>query len=87
MIEYEKLCNEYRENKRLIEDLQAENDAIKQELIQALNGKESAVFGAAKVSNISFTQTRLDSAALKRALPDVYTQYSKTSACKRFSVV
>lgn len=29
MNEYEKLCNEYRENKRLIEDLQAETGLYK----------------------------------------------------------
>jgi len=84
MIDYEKLCNEYRENKRLIEELNAMQDTIKQQLIEALNGQECAIFGAAKVSNISFTQTRLDSTALKKAMPDIYIQYSKTSACKRF---
>ena len=33
MSAFEKLCNEYRENKRLIEELEAMNDSIKTDIL------------------------------------------------------
>ena len=36
MSQFEKLCTEYRENKRLIEELEAENEKLKAELDQQL---------------------------------------------------
>ena len=33
MKKFESLCNEYRENKRLIEELQAMNDSIKLDIL------------------------------------------------------
>ena len=76
----ELLCNEYRENKRMIEEL-------KNKIVAAMQGKDTLIVGCTKVSNITVNSTRLDSTALKTAYPDIYTAYSKTTAYKRFTVV
>ena len=38
MGKFETLCNEYRENKRLIEELEAENDSLKAAIITIMGG-------------------------------------------------
>ena len=38
MGKFETLCNEYRENKRLIEELEAENDSLKAAIITSMGG-------------------------------------------------
>lgn len=83
----ELLCNEYRENKRMIEELTALNEELKNQIVAAMQGKDTLIIGCTKVSNITVNSTRLDSTALKTAYPDIYTAYSKTTAYKRFTVV
>lgn len=39
MSDFEKRVNEYRENKRLIEELEAMNDAIKTDIISMMHGR------------------------------------------------
>ena len=49
MKEFEKLCNEYRENKRLIEELVAMNDNIKGDIIAIMGDREPVIQGSTKV--------------------------------------
>ena len=41
MGQFESLCNEYRENKRLIEELTAENDSLKAAIIAIMGDRET----------------------------------------------
>lgn len=43
MTAFEKLCTEYRENKRLIEELTAMNDSIKADIIAIMGDRKSVV--------------------------------------------
>lgn len=87
MKRFEKLCNEYRENKRLIEELQALNDDIKAAIISIMGDAETMTQGAAKATNKVVCSVRLDSIAIKKELPDVFQQYSKETSYKRFTVI
>lgn len=79
---------ELRELKRLAEELQAEieglQDAIKAEMtaqdVDTLTGADW------KVTWKPVTSTRLDTAALKKALPDVAQRFTKTTTARRFCV-
>ena len=51
MKRFESLCNEYRENKRLIEELQAMNDSIKSDILAIMGNDETHVEGATKATN------------------------------------
>ena len=82
----ESLCNEYRENKRMIEELTALNEELKNKIVAAMQGKDTLIVGCTKVSNITVNSTRLDSSAIKKELPDVFTKYSKETSYKRFTV-
>lgn len=83
----ELLCNEYRENKRMIEELEAMNEQLKADIIAAMNGSDTLIIGATKISNITVSSTRFDSTGFKKVYPDLFTEYSKQTAYKRFTIV
>lgn len=87
MKRFEKLCNEYRENKRLIEELEAMNDSIKADILVIMGDAETMTEGATKATFKTVTSSRLDSSAIKKELPEVFQQYSKETSYKRFTVV
>lgn len=86
MSNFEQLCNDYRENKRLIEELTALNEGLKADIIATMGDRDSVVEGSTKVTYKTVTSERLDAKRLKAALPDVYSQYCVSSQYKRFTV-
>lgn len=87
MSDFEKRVNEYRENKRLIEELEAMNDSIKADIITMMQGAPEMVQGTAKAIYKDVQSVRLDSKLLQAAHPDIYAECSKRTTYKRFSVV
>lgn len=87
MSRFETLCNEYRENKRLIEELEAMNDSIKADILAIMGDRETVSEGAAKATNKSVTSSRFDSTGFKKVYPDLFTEYSTPTTYKRFTVV
>lgn len=87
MSDFEKRVNEYRENKRLIEELEAMNDAVKAEIIDMMQGTPEVIAGACKVMYKDVQSVRLDSKLLQAAHPDIYAECSKKTVYKRFCVV
>lgn len=87
MSDFEKRVNEYRENKRLIEELEAMNNAVKAEIINMMHGAPEMVQGTAKAIYKDVSSVRLDSKLLQAAHPDIYAECSKRTTYKRFSMV
>jgi len=87
MKRFENLCNEYRENKRLIEELQAMNDSIKSDILAIMGNDETHIEGAAKVTNKTVVSSRFDSTGFKKVYPDLFSKYSRETSYKRFCVL
>ena len=87
MTDFEKKVNEYRENKRLMEELESINDAIKADIINMMHGAPEMVQGTAKAIYKDVQSVRLDSKLLKTLHPDVYAECSSKTSYMRFSVV
>lgn len=87
MSQFEKLCNDYRENKRLIEELEAMNDSIKSDILAIMGNDEMHVEGAAKATNKTVVSSRFDSSGFKKEYPDLFTEYSRETSYKRFCVL
>lgn len=87
MTTFEEKVNAYRENKRLIEELEAMNDAVKAEIIGMMHGAPEMVQGTAKAIYKDVQSVRLDSKLLKTLHPDIYAECSTRTSYKRFSVV
>ena len=87
MKEFERLCTEYRENKRLIEELNAENETLKAAILSIMGERETVTEGATKASLKTIVSSRFDSSSFKKAYPDLFTEYSTATSYKRFTVV
>ena len=87
MTTFEEKVNAYRENKRLMEELETMNDAIKADIIKMMHGAPEMVQGTAKAIYKDVQSVRLDSKLLKTLHPDVYAECSSKTAYKRFNVV
>ena len=79
---------ELQELRRLQEDLEAEIAAL-QERIKAhmdASGVDQLTAGAFKVSWKEVKTSRVDTAALKKALPELAQQFTRTTTTRRFTV-
>ncbi len=86
MKELESTIRELQELKRMREDLDGEIDAL-EDLVKAEMGQsEQLTVGAFKVTWKPVTSSRLDTAALRKALPDIAARFMKTTTCRRFQV-
>nr|DAO60902.1 MAG TPA: Exonuclease [Herelleviridae sp.] len=81
------LCKEYRENKRMMEELEALQDNIKLEIINIMGDNEIVIDGADKVTYKVVQSSRFDSSKFKKSYPDLYNEYCIQSEYKRFSIV
>ena len=77
---------ELMELRRLADELQTEIEALQDAVKDFIGSDESMIAGAFKISYKSMTSSRLDSAALKRELPDVAARYTRQSTVRRFTV-
>lgn len=87
MSKFEKLCNEYRENKRLIEELTAMNDELKAAILEIMAGRETVIEGATKATCKTVISSRFDGTGFKKVYPDLFAEYSRETSYKRFTVV
>lgn len=86
--EMDSKVKELRELRRMAEELAAEIDSI-QDTIKAhmdAQGVDTIAGTDWKVTYKAVTSSRLDAAALKKALPDLAQQFTKTSTSRRFCV-
>ena len=77
---------ELMELKRMKEEIEAEITAAEDTIKAVMGEEETLVAGAYKVSWKNFTSSRIDTTALKKALPDVAAAYTKQTTIRRFSV-
>ena len=77
---------ELRELQSLIEEAQAEAEAIRDLLKAHMGEQEELRAGEYKVTWKNVTSSRLDTAALKKALPNVAQAFTKQTTTRRFVV-
>lgn len=85
-LEVTALCREYKELQRMQEELTAELEATKEKLREAMQGADVYSTGEYKITDRLVTSSRLDSSALKKALPEVAAQFTKTTQSRRFII-
>lgn len=84
--EMEAKARELRQLQALIEEAQAEAEAIKDAIKAAMGDSEAIQAGEYKITWKPVTSTRIDTTALKKALPDVAERFSRTTTARRFCV-
>ena len=86
--EIEATAKELKELERMQEELTAEIEAMRDQIKNGLTERntDSLVTGAFKITWKSVTSTRLDTVALKKAMPEVAEQYTKETTTRRFLI-
>ena len=87
MTKFEILCNEYRENKRLIEELTDMNDRLKADIIKLMDGADKKTEGFTKACYTRVRKESFDKKTFRRQHEQLYQKYVKQSSYRRFSVM
>lgn len=82
----ESTIHEILELKRMREELDAEITALEDSIKAAMGDEELLTAGAYKVSWKTFTSSRVDTTALKKALLEITAQFTKQTTARRFSI-
>ena len=86
IMEMESKARELKELERMQEELTAEIESIKDEIKAAMGEQEAITAGAYKITWKAITTSRIDTRALKSALPDVAARFTTSSTSRRFCV-
>lgn len=84
--EMEAKARELRQLQALIEEAQAEAEALKDALKAAMGDSEAIQAGEYKITWKPVTAARIDTAALRKALPDVAERFTTKNTVRRFVV-
>lgn len=84
--ELEQKVRELREMQAIVEEAQAEVEALKDAIKAAMGQREELRAGEYKITWKPVTSSRLDAAALRKALPEVAACFTRTSTARRFCV-
>ena len=82
----ESTIHEILDLKRMREELDATIATLEDNIKAVMGDEELLTAGAYKVSWKTFTSSRVDTTALKKALPEVAAAYTKTTTARRFSI-
>lgn len=84
--EMEIKAQELQELKRMREELDAEIEAAQDAIKAAMGDSESVTAGAYKITWKPVESSRIDTKALKAALPEIAARFTVTSTARRFCV-
>ena len=82
----ENTIHEILDLKRMREELDAAIATLEDSIKAVMGDEEILTAGAYKVSWKTFTSSRVDTTALKKAMPDVAAQFTKQTTARRFSI-
>ncbi len=84
--ELESKIRELRQLQALIEEAQAEVEAIKDSIKSVMGDAEELHAGEYKVTWKTITSNRLDAKALAKAAPELAAAFTKATATRRFVI-
>lgn len=84
--ELERKCRELRQLQALIEEAQAEAETIKDAIKATMGDSEALRAGEYTVTWKPVKTARIDTTALKKALPDVAQAFTRETTVRRFQV-
>lgn len=84
--ELESKCREIRQLQSLIAQAEQEMEALKDDIKAHIGDAEEVFAGEYMVTWKTVTSSRLDSVALRKAMPDIAERFTKVTTCRRFCV-
>ena len=88
IMEMANAAREYRELQAMIKELEAEADALKQQMIAEMDARQVDELAAGEytIRWTAYESNRLDGKALKEELPEIADRYTKIATSTRFQV-
>lgn len=86
--EMDSKIKELRELRRMADELAAEIESITDSIKASMDVQDVDTINGTdwKVTYKTVTSSRMDTAALKKALPDLAAQFTKTTTARRFCI-
>ena len=87
--EIERLCSEYKRNKRQLEEINKHQERIKALLVDELRerrGDSPLVAGQYKISESAVKQQRINAERLRQELPSVWAGFVVVTTYKRLNI-
>ena len=84
--ELESKVRELRQLQALIEEATAEAEAIKDAIKASMGDSEELLAGEYKITWKAVNASRIDTTALRKALPDVAERFTRITTTRRFCV-
>ena len=84
--EIENAVRELQELRRMKEEPDAEITQLEDQIKQAMGNEETLITGPFKIDWKTVVSSRIDTAALKKALPDIAERFMKQTTTRRFCV-
>ena len=85
-IEITARVRELRNLQALIDEATQDAEALKDEIKSAMGDREELRAGEYKITWKAVTSSRVDTAALKKELPEIAARFTKTTTSRRFCV-
>ena len=82
----ESKVKELMELRRMKEEIEAEIAAAEDEIKGVMGNEETLLAGAFKVDWKTVISSRIDTTALKKALPEIAKRFMKQTTTRRFSI-
>lgn len=84
--EIEAKCREIRQLQNLIQEAEDEMEALKDQLKAHMGDQERLLVGEYSISWKPVKSSRVDTVALRKALPEVAAAFTRTTTTRRFCV-
>lgn len=84
--EMESKARELRQLQALIEEAQQEAEALKDALKAAMGDAETITAGEYKITWKAVTSSRIDTGALRKAMPEIAAAFTRETTVRRFCV-
>ena len=84
--EMEIKIRELRNLQTLIEEAEAEAEALKDQIKAEMGDREELRVGEYRVTHRTITSSRFDTTAFRKAMPDVAAKFTKSTTSRRFTV-
>lgn len=84
--ELESKARELRQLQALIEEAQQEAEALKDAIKAAMGEAEAATAGEYKITWKAVTTSRIDTGALRKAMPEIAAAFTRETTVRRFCV-
>ena len=77
---------ELMELKRMREELDAEIERLEDQIKQVMGNEETLIAGTFKIDWKTVVSSRIDTTALKKALPEIAERFMKQTMTRRFCI-